>query len=488
MINGCNNNVEPDNETAKYVFFFIGDGMGAAQINAASLYLNRDTNNPGFISQEKVLEFTKFPVLGSATAYSASSFIPDSAAAATALSCGIKTLDEVLGMGYTGTEPDREKIAENIAEIFNKAGKKVGIISNVSLDHSTPASFFAHVESRFFVYEIITQLGKSGFDFFAGGSLLKQTETISATEKSLGYSERGIDNSWDYLSSMGYTITKTNTEFEALNKNSGRIFAQAPNIQDSASMNYSIDNALYNERISLSEIVKKGIEVLENPNGFFMMVESGKIDWACHANDAATVIHEMIEFDNAVNEAYKFYLRYPKDTLIIVTGDHETGGMSMGHTTSGYNTAFKVLEHQEISHIEMGKHLSANRENYNTMDDLMPWITSISGLTKPDDDSNGDLLIMSPLQFQKLQTAFDHYKNGSGAMSEEEFTMLYSYHNPISITITRILNNKAGIGWTTWYHTAAPVPVYVIGAGASKFNGAYDNTDIFIKLREITKL
>jgi alkaline phosphatase len=114
------------------------------------------------------------------------------------------------------------------------------------------------------------------------------------------------------------------------------------------SLPYSINKDI--EKISLADFIKKGIEVLDNKNGFFMMVEGGKIDWACHANDAATCIAETIAFDDAVKEAIKFYNSHKEETLIVVTGDHETGGMSLGFAGTGYSNSYSVLDAQKVSY------------------------------------------------------------------------------------------------------------------------------------------
>jgi alkaline phosphatase len=120
---------------------------------------------------------------------------------------------------------------------------------------------------------------------------------------------------------------RTAAEIAALDSSTGKCYAIAPNIQDSGSMSYAIDQK--DGDISLADLVAKGIEVLDNENGFFLMAESGKIDWSCHANDAMTTIEEVLDFEAAVQVVYDFAQQHPDETLVIVTGDHETGGMTI---------------------------------------------------------------------------------------------------------------------------------------------------------------
>jgi alkaline phosphatase len=155
--------------TAKYIFVFIGDGMGVAQRNAAELYM---ANMKGVDRPERTkLVMNTFPAQGMNTTYDLSSVIPDSALTATAIACGFKTKSGVIGMDAGG------KVSyENIAEVAKKQGWKVGILSSVSLDHATPAAFYAHVPSRRLMYDISMHLVNSGFNYFACGQMLEMKD------------------------------------------------------------------------------------------------------------------------------------------------------------------------------------------------------------------------------------------------------------------------------------------------------------------------
>ncbi len=160
---------ESEKAKAKYIFLFIGDGMGVAQRNAAELFVadKYGTCRP----EEARLVMNTFPAQGMTTTYDLSSVIPDSASTSTAMASGHKTKSGVIGMDAEAKIP-----YENIAETAKKKNFKVGILSTVSLDHATPAAFYAHVPSRKQMYDISLQLANSEVDYFAGGQLLEPVD------------------------------------------------------------------------------------------------------------------------------------------------------------------------------------------------------------------------------------------------------------------------------------------------------------------------
>ncbi|NLL90466.1 MAG: alkaline phosphatase [Dehalococcoidales bacterium] len=457
----------------KYVFMLIGDGMSAVQINAAQV-LNGN-NTLGEISTNNLL-FASFPACGMATTHDSTSFCPDSASTATAMSTGYKTHSGVIGMAVDKSTP-----VTNIAELLKAEGMKIGIISTVTINHATPAAYYAHVASRSDYYGIALQMAESGFDFFAGGEISKPTG-----------SNKDQKSAYEILKEKGYTIARTAAEIAALNASTGKCYAIAPNIQDSGSMTYAIDRQ--EGDISLADLVAKGIEVLDNKKGFFLMAESGKIDWSCHANDAMTTIKEVLDFEAAVQVAYDFALKHPDETLIIITGDHETGGMTIGYASTGYDTAFNILNNQKLSFVEFDKLVkSMQKADSNlTFEKVMPVITQYFGLKLPSGNAEADAadpLVLTDYEVEKLQNGFTQAMLPSADReADEEYALLYGTYDPLSVSITHIINNKAGLGWTSYAHTGVPVPVYAYGVGSELFNGYYDNTDVFHKLCTICKI
>ncbi len=440
----------------KYVFMFIGDGMSSPQTNAAQVY--NGNNVSGAIELEK-LTFTQFPVVGLQYTQDSTSFCPDSASTATSLSSGFKTHSGVIGMGV-----DKVTAGETIAEkVKQQLGWKVGIISSVTLNHATPAAYYAHIASRNDYYEIGEQMAASGFDYFAGGSLL----------------ENDGDALYGVLEDVGYTVTSDRDTILSLNADSGKVYAVSPELQDDGAMKYALD--MDDDDITLAEFVRKGIDVLYNEKGFFLMCEGGKIDWAGHANDAVANISDTIALDEAVEVALEFAFQHPDETLIIVTGDHETGGMTIGYAATGYDTAFDIMKNQKMSFVAFDEYV-ANEKAAGTFDfdRLMEMVEDEFGLTAPGTDNDVPALVMNEYEYARLQKAYEDDRSGNTDGYEE--SLLYGGYNPISITLTHIINNKAGIGWTSYAHTGLPVPVYAFGEGAEVFGGAYDNTEVAKKL------
>lgn len=440
----------------KYVFMFIGDGMSSPQTNAAQVY--NGNNVSGAIELEK-LTFTQFPVVGLQYTQDSTSFCPDSASTATSLSSGFKTHSGVIGMGV-----DKVTAGETIAEkVRQQLGWKVGIISSVTLNHATPAAYYAHIASRNDYYEIGEQMAASGFDYFAGGSLL----------------ENDGEALYEVLEDAGYTVTSDRDTILSLNADSGKVYAVSPELQDDGAMKYALD--MDEDDITLAEFVRKGIDVLYNEKGFFLMCEGGKIDWAGHANDAVANISDTIALDEAVEVALEFAFQHPDETLIIVTGDHETGGMTIGYAATGYDTAFDIMKNQKMSFVAFDEYVAKEKAAGTfDFDRLMEMVGDEFGLTAPGTDNDVPALVMNEYEYARLQKAYEDDRTGNTDGYEE--SLLYGGYNPISITLTHIINNKAGIGWTSYAHTGLPVPVYAFGEGAEVFGGAYDNTEVAKKL------
>ena len=450
-----------EDASPKYVFMFIGDGMSSPQTNSAQVF--NGINESGLIELDK-LTFTQFPVVGLQYTQDSTSFCPDSASTATSLSSGYKTHSGVIGMGVDKVTP-----GVTIAEMLHDKGWKIGIVSTVTINHATPAAYYAHIASRNDYYDIGLQMAESGFEYFAGGSVNKADD--------------GDKSIYEVLEDNGYLVTNDKDTILSLNSNSGKVYAYSPVLQDDGAMPYALDAPA--DSLKLKDFVKKGIDVLDNETGFFMMVEGGKIDWAGHANDALANISDTIALDEAVEVAVEFAKNHPDETLIIVTGDHETGGMTIGYAATGYNTAFDILRNQKCSFVKFDSLVEeAKADGSFTFDDLMVMVEENFGLVAPGQTAADEALVMNDYEFAKLQKAYEDDQTGNVDGYEE--SLLYGGYNPISVTLTHIIHNKAGIGWTSYAHTGLPVPVYAFGEGAELFSGAYDNTEVALRLMDLT--
>jgi alkaline phosphatase len=322
---------------AKYVFLFIGDGMASVQINATEAYLANKVQRdevPG-VNKVQLLNMSKLSVQGMCTTFPWNSYITDSAPAATALATGKKTADGVISMDPTKTIPYK-----TIAEQAKAMGRKVGIISSVSIDHATPACFYAHEPARGNYHNIGHQTYASGFDFFGGGG-------FKAPDGPLG-------NVFAAAQAAGYVVADTKGEIDALMPGQKAIAINPvlDDLKNDKALYYDIDRsytvakdpAQAANHLTLAQFTSRAISLLsKGRNGFFIMVEGGKVDWACHANDARTTFDDMVAFDDAIAVALEFMRHHPWETLIVVTGDHETGGMTIGWAGTAYASYFEKI-------------------------------------------------------------------------------------------------------------------------------------------------
>jgi alkaline phosphatase len=366
------------------------------------------------IMKEASLSFDDFPFVGFASTHSADANITDSAAAGTALATGFKTKN-----GMIGVTPDN-KARKTILEAAKEAGKKVGIVTTTTISHATPASFTSHVSSRSKEQDIAKQQLELKPNVMLGGGL-RFFESLFDDAKSAGYdvvlnSEELIKSSNDYV--LG--------------------------VFTSSHMNYDIDREASEPSIAL--MVRKAIDLLNNDKGFFLIVEGGRIDHAAHSNDPIGTIYDLFAFEKAVKEAYDF-ARRRKDTLVVVTSDHETGGLVLGR--KGYSFNPEALKNfTNTPDIIVSK---INKE----FSDLKEVIKTHTGYDLEDDD-------VKRMLKHKDSPRPSRYSAGGLATS----------------SLLWIINNKANIAWTTNDHAGGMVPVYAFGPGAEKFTGTMDNTDI----------
>lgn len=430
----------------KYIFYFIGDGMGITHTYITNAYLKA-------VGEEQ-LSFISFPVLGLADTECHGRQITDSAAAGTALATGVRTTPEMIGMSHDSLA------VENISSKLHQKGMKVGIISTASIDHATPAAFYAHQPSREMYFEISEELPLSGFNFFGGGGILDNANFSGTAAK------------------CGYRITDTRTAFDSLKNGDDKVIAISPTLQAESAMTYAIDRQ--NGELTLADFVRKGIEVLDNENGFFMMAEGGKIDWLAHANDIGATIREVQDFDNAIRAALDFYHKHPQETLIIVTADHETGGLGAGSTLKHYDSDYTVYQGQTMSYLTFSNEIA----NYRDAEPSRKDINVILSLLKKGFGINE----LNPMELKAIQEAFvlsmTPYEHRNRDLN---YKAQYGSYDPVTIAAMNTLATRAGIGTTTYYHTATPVLIQAIGVGADEFMGRMENREIPEKIIKLVE-
>lgn len=433
----------------KYIFYFIGDGMGMSPVLCAEAY------NRYVWGNEKPLLMLQFPVVSLSTTYSANNTITDSAAAGTALATGHKTNN-----GMLGVTPDTKPV-QSIAYELKQKGYGIAIATSVAPDDATPGAFYAHVNHRNQFYDIAKDMAESDYDMFAGGRLR-------------GKAPEGQPDVRTVLADAGYSVVDGPAEWDKKKHGDKVVLLNAPYHLDH--IGYTIDSIQGN--LTLPFITKACIDHLEkvSPKRFFMMVEGGLIDHALHPNDGGTAVKEVLNFDESLRLAYDFYLRHKDETLIIVTADHNTGGMGAGVNGGSYKLGFKNFDYQRISmqamQQECQRMIQSGQEI--TWESMKKYLQDKLGLyTAIHVNKNND---------RALQDAF---RSTFIDKNTEQKQTLYLSLNQFVARTFQILDVITGIGWTTGSHTADFVPVCAIGVGSELFHGFQDNTEIPNKIRRL---
>jgi alkaline phosphatase len=449
---------------AKYVFYFIADGMGPGQEHILEIYQHA-VNQP-LLGEPKPgvvrLTMSGFPVLGWATTYSADKQTTDSAAAGTALATGRKTSNGTVAMDSTDSYN-----YTSVATVAKAAGFKVGIVSSTAIADATPSVFYAHQGARADWYEILIQLSESPFDYFAGNEIKKLDSPNGTIEEIL-----------DRVAKKGFTVVKERDDLMACRPGQ-RVYFQGR-------LPYEIDRPY--GRTSLADLTRKGIELLDNPNGFFMMVESAKIDYAGHGNDAGVLLGEMRALDAAVAEAVRFYQQHPTETLIVITADHDTGGVTLGCAGAKSKDGIASLAAQKQSW------QAFNFEVYAPMKEWQGWESPADNIPDLLQKSLYDRLglnynELSADQKARLEEAYDVSMSQRGIdRAKMKPHPRFGRNDPLPLVASQLVAERAGIGFSTLGHTPMPTHVRALGSGAFRFGGLYDNTDVPKKIAQAMKI
>ena len=444
-------------QQAKYVFYFIGDGMGVNQVNGTEMYLAEQEGRIGV----KPLLFTSFPVASMATTFSATNSVTDSSAAGTALATGAKTYNGAIGMD------DNKSVLQSVAERAHKPGKKVGVTTSVSVDHATPAAFYAHQAQRSSYYNVGLDLIAANYDFYAGSDFLDPTNKKGGDSNS--------ESLYTLADKAGYSVARGYKDYQKKAKKSDKmILLQPTSATDASSIPYAIDRKKGD--MTLAEITRAGINFLSKDlsKGFFLMVEGGKIDWACHSNDAATVFNEVVDLDDAIKVAYEFYEQHPDETLIVVTADHETGGIVLGK--GPYTLNLQALKSQKVSESGYTQIINGLRKKYKNQ---VSWEVIKQSLK--DNFGFWDSIQLNEKQEAQLKKVYD---KSFGEQNVDLQKSEYQQDEPLASEAKKILDDIAFVGWISGGHSGGYVPVFAIGAGAELFQGRIDNTEIPVKIAE----
>lgn len=440
-------------DAPKYIFYYIGDGMGMGPVMAAESYMRdiRGASEP--------LTMMQMPVVGWTRTFSASSPVTDSAAAGTALSTGSKTRNGMLGQDADTTN------VTSIARIFKDSGMGVGVITSVAADDATPGAFYAHVPYRKMYYDIDCDLAASGYDFIAGAGIQGLTDKDGKPTDVL-----------DRLKAQDVQIVRGPGEIDRIG--SGRVLLLNPEGSRPWNIGYTIDS-IGASTLNLPQMTRACLAHLErrSPEGFFMMVEGGNIDHALHGNDGGAAIKEVINFDEALGVAYEFYKAHPDETLIVVTADHDTGGMAVGNEHLHYDARLGLFDSQRISKEAFSDYCKSllDHDSY-SWDDMKAYLGEKLGFF--------GTVEVTPEQEKRLQELFDETFRLRHTSDQKT---LYASFNAFAVEVFKTLNDAAGIGFITTHHTGNPVPVFAVGVGADRFKGFNNNIDLPRHILSIAK-
>lgn len=416
-------------QAPKYIFYFIGDGMGPSHVLGTELYLGE---MQGVIGRPQKLCFTQFPESAFVTTYSATNGVTDSAASGTALATGHKSYN-----GAIGVDSDTVPVYSVAVDLAEK-GMAIGIATSVPINHATPAAFYAHNVDRNNYPQIATWMEKANFDFYAGGDVRcnnnqEREDIYKSAEKN------------------GYTIVRGFDDFKKRGDKAEKMMLFQENV--AIELPYAINRN--DNDLTLAQITEAGIEFLSDKSdkGFFMMIEGGKIDYAAHNDDGATVFQEVLDLNEAVKVALEFYNKHKDETLIIVTADHETGGLVLGYH-GDYILRLKELSTQKVSYEKLVQILKSEKET--------TW-GRVSEIVK-----------------ENIGVGIRGEHN-----ADEKVTMEDGLAKKIAREAIYDINRKAILSWASGNHSGTFVPLFAIGKGAENFNGVIDNTDIPRIIRKI---
>jgi alkaline phosphatase len=431
----------------KYIFFFLVDGSGIPHLEITRQY--NQMLHEGMNITDKII---KEGVLGLMTTHAADSLSTDSAAAATAMASGCKAKLGALGVCADGTVP------KTAMEVAKERGMRIGLVTNAPVYDASPAALVCHVPNRRQYAAIVDRYLELAPDVLLGGG---RDQFLPRSQPG---SRRNDDA--DMIASFvkkQYQVVSNKLELEQSQR--GKVLG----LFGLSDMSFEIDRDKKTEP-SLSEMTRAAIRHLHdnNPRGFFAFIENEGVDSASHLTDVAAMIHDYREFDRAVGLAYEFYKKYPRETLIIVTSDHETGGL-------GFTLALK-----DLSSTKGPNQIAA------TIDDLKKIQTIPISLRKA-----SEILGPQPTGESVDNLMKEHFKGFTLAPDYKEAILKRQpisrtiFNNPTTNALGMMVANNTQAYWVTTTHTNHPVFVAALGPGAEKFKGYFDNADFGKNLKTI---
>lgn len=424
---------EAQGAESENLIVLIGDGMGPAQVTLTRLYAQKYLNQDK-LTLDDILVGMNSTYAGDSSYKGQSGVVTDSAASATAFGSGVKTYNGAISV----TNEEVAKPVASIIEAAEEMGKSTGLISTARITHATPAAYASHVRQRGMENAIARQYVDAGVEVLLGGG--ERHFTADAETAKYGKTKRkdGL-NLVDMFVENGYSVAYNKEEL--LNADGDKLIG----FFDDSHVPYNLDRG--SETPALVDQLTKAIQVLEkDEDGFVIMLEAGRIDHAGHANDIHSVVKETLEFDEAVKAALD-YAKADGNTSVMVTADHETGGLTIG-SLSQYDTHFDIFKNVSASSYKIGKELK-DLESADQVRSIVKKYTGIDNLTEEEVN-----LILDGKEWDGRPSKYGR---------EGSFNAVMSY--------------RTLVGWTGHGHTGVDVGVYAYGPVTKYVTGFTDNTD-----------
>ncbi len=419
----------------KNVIVLYADGVAPTQIEFGR-YSSRVLRNSGFAVTDTVLHQGS---VGFLTTHPHEAFATDSAATATSMSTGVKATVGAIGMDPEG------KPVRNAVEVAKASGKRIGLVTTAEIYDASPAAFSVHAKSRRESSSIVDQylalepdvLLGGGHDHFLpegveGGKRKDKRDLIAA------------------FRAKGYAVARNGAELRA---------ASGPRLLGlfaEGSMDFEIDRT--DAQPAFADMMRAALQALsDSPQGFFLFIENENTDTAGHRNDAAALMRDLWAFDEGLRVALEFQRRVP-DTLILVTGDHETGGLSVTYALKDLSdTSSKNRFYSGNAHLRLLGGITISFDK------------ALETLGKKPDGAALDQLVAKHFPGFRLDADLRE-----AILKQQLLERNFSY--AIRNALGRMVSRQTGIYWGTSGHTTEPVIVGAIGPGAERFKGYHDNT------------
>ena len=407
---------------------------------------NRLIHDEGLVITDKII---KEGVLGLMTTHAADYLSTDSAAAATALGSGCKANTGALGMCADGSVP------KTVMELAKENSMRVGIVTNAPVYDASPAAFVCHVPDRRLYSKIVDRYLEFEPQILFGGG----RDQFLAKNEPGGRREDNTNVIQAFLK-KGYRYASTKAELEEI---------KGPNVLGLFGlrfMSFEIDRDQTTEP-SVYDMTRAAIRILQegNSRGFVVFIENENVDSAGHFSDAAAMIRDYREFDRAVGLAYEFYRKHPRETLILVTADHETGGLSF------------VQALKDLTSTSDENRLAATAEDIRKLHSIR--ISLLKAAQTLGRQPTAVAIDQLMAEYFKGFVLAPEYKE---AILKKQILTRTHFSDPTTVALGLMVANNTQAYWHTTSHTNQPVFVAALGTGAQRFAGYYDNADFGKKL------